>query len=132
MVVKVYFKNNIIVEGVVLEWSNVSALLKASSSDNKLFIYSPSENVVMVKILEDTMSAEVSPEPEPEPEPILSEMSARAQKLVSLKMKNINSDKFKFAKTLKSESIQIDQGNKYELPNFTKRGPFIRTTAKTR
>lgn len=48
--VKVYFKTGAVVEGIVLEWSEREAVLRALTGNNKLVIYRPNLNVMMVKI----------------------------------------------------------------------------------
>ena len=49
--VRIFFKNGTIVEGVVLTWSDKKGLLLASDSQNRMIIYNPAENVIMVKLL---------------------------------------------------------------------------------
>src|SRR3990167_7863570 len=54
MVVKVYFKEGISVEGVVFEWNDNLAILRALNGNNKLLIYRPTDNAFMVKILNES------------------------------------------------------------------------------
>lgn len=56
--VKVYFKNGTVIEGVVLTWNDKKGLLQSPDSQNRMIIYSPIENVMMVKLCYPEMSTE--------------------------------------------------------------------------
>lgn len=49
--VKIYFKNGTVVEGIVLIWGDKKGLLQSPDCQNRMIIYNPIENVMMVKLL---------------------------------------------------------------------------------
>ncbi len=51
--VKVIFSNGLIEEGIVLEWTEVRAVLRSTSSDNLLIIQNTTRDVLAVKIYRD-------------------------------------------------------------------------------
>lgn len=48
--VKVYLKDGPVVEGIVIAWNDQKGLLQAPGNQNRLIIYKPVENVIMVKL----------------------------------------------------------------------------------
>lgn len=48
--IKVYFKNGTVIEGIVLTWSDKKGLLQSPGNQNRMIIYNPIKNVMMVKM----------------------------------------------------------------------------------
>lgn len=66
--VKIYFKNGTIIEGVVLAWNDKKGLLRSVGSSNRMIVYNPAENVMMVKLILSEEVKALPPEPPPESE----------------------------------------------------------------
>ena len=49
--IKIFFRNGVIEEGLVQEWSNKQAVLKSLSTDNLLLIQDVAQDVMAVKII---------------------------------------------------------------------------------
>jgi hypothetical protein len=69
--VKVFFKNGLTCEGIVIQWVDNEAFLQSLDNEDILHLYNVKENVMMVKVFSIEMRDEdfvMEPEPEPEPE----------------------------------------------------------------
>ena len=53
--VKIFLKNGMAPEGLVISWSAKEVLLKSDENDCTLVIYYPSENIVMTKVYEERL-----------------------------------------------------------------------------
>src|SRR3990167_6463563 len=145
MVVKVYFKEGISVEGVVFEWNDNLAILRALNGNNKLLIYRPTDNAFMVKILDDSCKHkesggdidlnESSPPhvvsldaatnmPESDFSRSENTMLARTRRLVELRISKGRDERAQVAQALQRAPKESSQGAKYEFPDFTKRRSF--------
>lgn len=88
--IKIFFKNGASVEGVVVFWNDRKALLRSTEADNKMIIYNPAENVLMIKLIAGEIISEENP-------PVLHQNNAfesqenPSVKKHSTKSKNINS-----------------------------------------
>ena len=83
--IKVFFKNGLTCEGIVIKWKDNQAFLSSLSNDDILHLYNLKEDVMMVRIFAQEEEEEEEeegymeprwvrrpappPEPEPEPEP---------------------------------------------------------------
>lgn len=56
--VTIYFKNSMSLSGVVLSWTTDYIIIKAQQGNNKIVIYNPKENVLMVKVNYDSVPSE--------------------------------------------------------------------------
>ncbi len=142
--VKVYFKNGTVIEGVVLTWSDEKGLLRSPGCSNRMIIYNPAENVMMVKLLlsEEVDLKESTDEEElPIPKTALKveqvksnhydeplEVSStdpideRTRKLAQYRLSRVTSDKKMFAKTLESTEHTTDVSL-----DFSKQPPKVET-----
>jgi hypothetical protein len=69
--VKVFFKNGLTCEGIVIQWTDNEAFLQSLDNEDILHIYNVSENIMMVKVFTIEMRDEdfvMEPEPLPDPE----------------------------------------------------------------
>lgn len=66
--VKIYFKNGTIIEGIVIVWSDKKGLLRSPGSQNRMIIYNPVDNVMMIKLLAEEENIETQ---ETNEEPII-------------------------------------------------------------
>lgn len=96
--VKIYLKNELMVEGFVYSWNNNECVLE-NGRGGLLVINNPSENIIMTHIMINSEPKKYAKRPRPEPE---------------------------------QEEESIEERGNYALPDFTKRGPFVRSTAKNR
>jgi hypothetical protein len=93
--VKIYFRNGLVEEGIVVSWSETKTVIKAISSDNVLIILNTSQDVIAVKVF----SAEVEEKPsvyvdEPiEVEPGIRDHKTRIAKLAELRLMRADMEK---------------------------------------
>lgn len=160
MLVKVFFKTGIITEGVVVFWKDKQACLRSVESNNKLLIYKPFKNVMMVKILESFNVEAQNNIPPPNPQQTFVEERAveelieeetlttpyddmpqnsfenikhnRTKKLIELRLSENKLNRNKISDKLVDFVSRpvIEKEGKYELPNFTKRGAFVSPSEK--
>ena len=48
--VKIYFRNGVVEEGIVLQWSDTKSVLRSLSSQNKLIIQNTLQDIIAIKI----------------------------------------------------------------------------------
>ncbi len=132
-VVKVYFKNGTTAEGLVESWTNECGILRALNGENKLIIYSPLENIMMIQVSSDpVLDVEV-------PEKLLSAPEAvslveRSRNMARQHMNKIQSDKIAIARALKVGETRDNSSKegRYELPDFSQHRSVVSSSKKTR
>lgn len=83
--VKIYFRNGIIEEGIVLSWSSKKSAIKSLSSENILVIQNTEQDVFLLKIIIEEFDIKNIYEPEEEIEINIKEPEElRTKKLVEL------------------------------------------------
>ncbi len=138
-VVKVFFKNNVTIEGIVRSWSSGLSILDSVSGPECLIIHETLHNVMMVKVLANSEPQKPRPvswqEPLPETTPQLPagqlETNAiqRAKKLAEIRQQQIQEHKIRLAEKMHQGNIvgaDIRETN-YEYPDFTKYKPINRS-----
>ena len=78
--VKVYLKDGPVVEGIVIAWNDQKGLLQAPGNQNRLIIYKPIENVIMVKLSYPEIEEQEEETEEPPPEEELEIVSVAKSK----------------------------------------------------
>lgn len=113
-VVHVYFKTGTSVEGVVVVWYSDYVVLRAIGGVNNIVIYNPQENLLMVKIINQSAPASapaLPPHEEEEEEPL------RELKPVKEKLKQARVEKDNLAKRLREPPRNIaPQFFRYKQP----------------
>ncbi len=157
--VKVYFKNGTVIEGVVLTWNDKKGLLRSPGGNNRMIIYNPIENVMMIKLIIADENEEINEEILPSKSiaveqvdsPIesasddLSEISGRSmdertEKLLKYRLSKILQEKQSIAESLRKSAASPGllfpnqppkvETSYYESPNFSKRRTVIGTRKK--
>lgn len=102
--VRIYFKNGTIIEGIVLAWNDKKGLLRSPDCSNRMIIYSPAENVMMVKLV---LSKEIESNKIKSEEPEFEESESSEQTIVMEQTKPIEVESItdEFMETSPAESI---------------------------
>jgi hypothetical protein len=156
--VKVYFKNGTVIEGVVLTWNDKKGLLRSPGGSSRMIIYNPIENVMMVKLIisdqevieevlhQKSISVEQAIPPMksvPDDSPEISSgesIDERTEKLVKYRLSRALQEKQSIAESLRKSNISSGlsfskqppkvETSYYESPNFSKHRSVISTRKK--
>lgn len=121
--VKVYLKDGPVVEGIVIAWNDQKGLLQAPGNQNRLIIYKPIENVMMVKLsypeIEEEDEIEESPPEEEEKLEIESIAKSKSERswVVNPPIDKTSSDEVALPKNFKERTkkivdLRLSQGSK--------------------
>lgn len=153
--VKIYFKNGTVIEGIVLTWSDKKGLLRSLSGDSRMIIYNPIENVMMIKLLptneeevtyqEPVKVKQITPpvdlvDSSPPKLFVREAQSDRVKRLVDDRLSKVIQEKKSIAQALE-QSISSPstpfykqppkvETTYYESPNFSKRRTILGTRKK--
>lgn len=153
--VKIYFKNGTVIEGIVLTWSDKKGLLRSLAGDSRMLIYNPVENVMMIKLLPSDEEEIIYQEPvkveqvippvnlvDASPPKIFAReaQTDRAKRLVNDRLSKVIQEKKSIAQALE-QSISSPstpfykqppkvETTYYESPNFSKRRTILGTGKK--
>lgn len=133
--VKIFFRNNVVEEGIVVSWSDKGAVLKSLSSENKLIIQNTTLDVQAVKIFveEETKVNNIYIDEElktNERDPKL-----RALKLADLRMLRGQAERERLRhamRTFSIDDVSYDSKGRYGLPTRLRQPPNFNTRKKTR
>lgn len=135
--VKVFFRNNIVEEGIVVSWSNKISVLKSLSSENKLIIQNTALDVQAVKVFiekeEEKKVDQVYINEElktTERDPKL-----RALKLAELRILRGREERERLRNAMRTfsiDNVSYDSRARYGLPSRLRQPPNFNTTKKDR
>lgn len=138
--VKVYLKNGLIIEGIVLAWNNQKGLLRSPEGSNQLIICNPIKNVIMIKLLipetdetkefpktkqidcyvpeqvesvSETQSCNLYPQ-----KSSLESIQERTKRLIKYRLSQTSSEKKMIAQTLAKSSLHEPLDFSKQLPNI--------------
>ena len=114
--VKIFFKNGLTAEGVVIEWTDKKSILKSEATDNILIINNSIDNVIMINVSCDKTT----------PEPIKDEIKGDFN--FESRAKQHREDLIKEARSHMSKSVKQFS---YGYPNFSKRRSYDDSTKKS-
>ncbi len=143
--VKLFFRNGLIEEGVVISWSDRQSVLKSLSSDNLLIIQDTAHDIVAIKVFvyphleqedapKDRPSVYVDKELElPEPE---RDIQVRALKLAELRTLRAHEERENARVMMttfrNSGNYSLDQMEKYGEPTRLQEPPRFNSAKETR
>ena len=118
--VKIFFKNGLTAEGVVIEWTDKKSILKSEASDNILIINNSIDNVIMINVSCNKTT----------PEPIKDEIKDEIKGDFNFesRAKQHREDLIKEARSHMSKPVKQFS---YGYPNFSKRRSYDDTTKKS-
>jgi hypothetical protein len=123
--VKLLLNNNIMIEGIVQEWSNSSVKLLSIDNNSVSIITHPDEDIRVIKIINNLPKPNKNniPELEKEIEATYDQPSddLRLKTLVELKQELFKKEKEIVENKLKNHNISEFREIKYELPGFFKK-----------
>jgi NurA-like 5'-3' nuclease len=125
--VKLLFRNNLEIEGVVQTWSNEKSIIKCANNDNFYIIQKTAEDIVVVLVVKTPTPEKIKEELQTDFEQTYNQPSnenlqpedLRIQNLASLRKLLIKQDKKIVEDKLKTHSsTPFSYGVKYGVPGF--------------
>lgn len=117
--VKIIFRNNSSIEGIIESWSKDEASLKSLDGKHIFVILNPYEDILLVKIeVQETKPMVKLPEPKPIDLPQEESEDLRIKKLAELRILQNKAERETIANKLKDHNITDTRKVKYEYPGF--------------
>lgn len=124
--IKVFFKDGLTAQGILLSWNDNEVLLKAEDSNNILHVLSPKENLRMVIVFDkektikpqQNISKSSVTEKLQSRQEIETDIKKQAASLADLKVLQIKEEKERINKKLRSFSPTVSSYGNYGKPKF--------------